>query len=165
VVREAAANVLSTNLVSARFTAMCAEGLRRLFDDDSAKVRQAAVHCFSRMRRHELGEFDDLARALLRSSALQEGRSQLMLALGESTADVSELVMDLAEQMVERVEGLGDIRTAAAGDAKELSELLVRVLGEIDEDPTLRSRALDALDKLVAAGAWRVVDAMDSVAR
>jgi hypothetical protein len=165
VVREAAAGVLSANLVGARYSALCAEGLRRLFDDDSAKVRQAAVRSFWHMRRHELGEFEELGRALLRSRALQEGRSQLMHALEESTADVSGLVMELAEQMVERVEGLGDIRTAASGDAKELSELLIRALGDIDEDPALRARALDALDRLVAAGAWGVIDAMDSVER
>lgn len=165
VVREAAANVLSTNLVGARYSAMCAEGLRRLFDDDSATVRQAAVRSFWHMRRHELGEFEDLARALVRSRALQEGRLQLMHALKESSADVSGLVMEVAEQIIERVEGLGDIRTAAAGDAKELSELLIRVLGDIDEVPALRARALDALDKLVAAGAWGVIDAMDSVER
>jgi len=165
VVRETAASVLSTNLVGARYSAMCAEGLKRLFDDDSTNVRQAAAHSFGRMRRHELGDFEDLARALLRSRALQEGRSQLMHALEESTADVSGLVMELAEQMVERVEGLGDIRTAAAGDAKDLSELLIRVLGDVDEDAVLRARALDALDRLVAAGAWGVVDAMDSADR
>ena len=165
VVREAAAGVLATNLVGARYSAMCAEGLKRLFDDDSTKVRQAAAHSLGRMRRHELGDFEDLARALLRSRALQEGRSQLMHALEESTADVSGLVMELAEQMVERVEGLGDIRTAAAGDAKELSELLIRVLGDVDENAALRARALDILDRLVAAGAWGVVDAMDSVDR
>lgn len=165
VVRETAARVLSANLVGARYTAMCAAGLTRLFEDDSPKVRVAAASSFWHVRRHELTEFEDLARALLRSRALEEGRSKLMHALEASTADVSGLVMELAEQMVERVEGLGDIRTSAAGDAKELSELLIRVLGEIDEEPALRARALDALDKLVAAGAWGVVEAMESAAR
>jgi hypothetical protein len=165
VVREAAAQVLSANLVGARYTAVCSEGLRRLFDDESTKVRQAAARSVGQLRGDQLGEFEALARALLRSRALQEGRSQVMHALEESTADVASLVMELAEEMVQRVEGLGDIRTAAAGDAKELSELLIRVLGNIEADQTLRTRALDVLDTLVAAGAWGVVDAMDSVER
>ncbi len=52
-----------------------------------------------------------------------------------------------------------------AGDAKELSELLIRVPGDTSDDPPLRGRALDALDRLVAAGAWGVIDVMESVER
>jgi hypothetical protein len=74
-------------------------------------------------------------------------------------------VIEVAEQMIERVEGLGDIRTAAAGDAKELTELLISVLANTDEDPAVRVRALDALDRLVAAGAWGVIDVVDTVGR
>jgi hypothetical protein len=166
VVRESAARVLAANLTGARYTGMCADGLRRLFDDESAEVRRAAVRAFWHMRRHELGEFADLARVLMVSRSFADGRSQLMHALKESTApEVAGLTMDLAERMVESLPGLGDIRTAAAGDAKELTELLIRVLGDVEEDPALRARALDALDRLVAAGAWGVVDAMDSAER
>lgn len=165
-VRESAARVLAVNLTGARYTGMCAEGLRGLFDDDSTEVRRAAVGAFWHMRGHELGEVTDLARALMASRAFADGCSQLMRALEQSTApEVVGLTLDLAERMVESLPGLGDIRTAAAGDAKELSELLVRVLGDVDEDPALRARALDALDRLVAAGAWGVVDAMDSAER
>ena len=79
------------------------------------------------------------------SRAFDDERSPLIHALTESTApDVAALTMDLAERMIESVQGLGDIRTAAAGDAKELSELLIRVLGDVGQDPVLRSRALDA---------------------
>lgn len=166
VVRESAARVLAANLTGARYTGMCADGLRRLFDDESAEVRRAAVGAFWHMRRHELGEFADLARVLMVTRAFADGRSQLMHALEESTApEVAGLTMDLAERMVESLPGLGDIRTAAAGDAKELTELLIRVLGDVEEDPALRARALDALDRLVAAGAWGVVDAMDPAER
>jgi hypothetical protein len=165
-VRESAARVLAANLTGARYTGMCAEGLRRLFDDESVDVRRAAVGAFWHMRRHELGAFSDLALALMASRAFADGRTQLIHALEESTApEVATLTMDLAERMVESVAGLGDIRTAAAGDAKELTKLLIRVLGDVEEDPLLRGRALDALDRLVAAGAWGVVDAMDSAER
>jgi len=117
------------------------------------------------MRGQQLGEHEELARALLRSRALAEGRSQLMHALKSSTAEVATPLVTLAEQMLEDGDGLGDIRTSAAGDAKELSELLIRVLGDTRDHPTLRMEALDVLDRLVAAGAWGVVDAMASVER
>jgi hypothetical protein len=165
-VRESAARVLAANLTGARFTGMCTNGLQRLLDDDNAEVRHAATGAFWRMRGQQLGEFADLARALMASRALADGRSQLMHALEQSTSpETAALTMDLAERMVESVPGLGDIRTAAAGDAKQLSELLIRVLGDIHEDPALRARALDALDRLIAGGAWGVVDAMDSAER
>lgn len=164
-VRETTAGVLSANLPGARYTTMCAEGLRRLFDDDNSKVRQAAVRSFWQLRRHDLGEFEGLARALLGSKALAEGRAQLLHSLKDSTADVADVAVVLAEQTVATVRGVGDIRTAAAGEAKELSELLIRLLGDDAVDEALRARALDALDRLVAAGAWGAVDAMDSVER
>jgi len=164
-VRDTAAGVLAANLPGARYTSMCAQGLRRLFDDDSSKVRRAAVRSFWHLRRHDLGEFVGLARALLGSKALSEGRAQLLHALEDSTAEVADVVVVLAEQTVENVQGLGDIRTAAAGDAKDLSELLIRVLGDKAVDGALQARALDVLDRLVAAGAWGVVDAMDAVER
>ena len=164
-VREATAGVLSANLSGARYAATCADGLKRLFGDESPKVRQAATRSFWHMRRQELGEFEELVRALLSSRGLAEGRSQLMHALETSTAEVADLVVELAEKMLENVEGLGDIRTTAAGDAKELGELLIRVLGDTRDHPALRAQALDVLDRLVAAGAWGVVDAMESVER
>ncbi|MDQ3090649.1 MAG: hypothetical protein M3R46_03105, partial [Actinomycetota bacterium] len=142
-----------------------ADGLKRLFDDESSEVRQAAAQSISHMRGQQLGEHEELARALLRSRALAEGRSQLMHALKSSTAEVATPLVTLAEQMLEDGDGLGDIRTSAAGDAKELSELLIRVLGDTRDHPTLRMEALDVLDRLVAAGAWGVVDAMASVER
>jgi hypothetical protein len=164
-VRETTAGVLSVNLPGARYTAMCTEGLRRLFDDDSSKVRHEAVRSFWHLRRHDSGEFEGLAHALLDSKALAEGRAQLLHAMADTTANVAEVVVALAEQTVEKVEGLGDVRTSAAGEAKELSALLIRVLGDDTVDTTLRARALDVLDRLVAAGAWGAVDAMDSVDR
>lgn len=164
-VREAAAGVLSANLPSARYTTMCADGLRRLFDDESSKVRQAAVRSFWHLRRHDAGEFEGLARALLGSKALAEGRAPVLHAMEDSTVDVADVVVALAEQIVDKTQGLGDIRTAAAGDAQDLSELLIRVLSDDAVDGALRARTLDVLDRLVAAAAWGVIDTMESVER
>lgn len=164
-VRETSAKVLSANLSGARYTTMCTNGLRRLFDDDSSKVREAAVRSFWHLRRHDLGAFEGLARALLGSKALAEGRAPLLHALAGSTVEVADVVVALAEQTVQTVEGLADIRTSAAGDAKELSELLVRMLSDEAVDAALRARALDVLDRLVAAGAWGAVDTMEAVER
>jgi len=79
IVREATAGVLAANLSGARYAAVCADGLKRLFDDESSEVRQAAAQSISHMRGQQLGEHEELARALLRSRALAEGRSQLNL--------------------------------------------------------------------------------------
>ena len=57
------------------------------------------------------------------------------------------------------------MRTAAARDGKDLSELLIRILSDEASDEALEDRALELLDQLAAAGAWGVIDVMDSVDR
>ena len=164
-VRETVAGVLSANLSGSSYTMMCARGLRRLFDDESAKVRQAAVGSFWNLHREDSDELESLARALLGSKALPEGRGPLLDALKDSTVDVADVVVALAEQTVQDMRDLGDARAAAAGDGKDLSELLIRIVSDESGDEALQNRALEVLDRLVEAGAWGVIDAMESVER
>ena len=164
-VRETVAGVLSANLSGSSYTTMCARGLRRLFDDDSADVRRAAVGSLWNLHREDPHEFEALARALLDSKALREGREPLLHALRDSTVQVADVVVALAERAIHEMQDLGDMRTAAARDGKDLSELLIRILSDEASDEALEDRALELLDQLAAAGAWGVIDVMDSVDR
>ena len=76
-----------------------------------------------------------------------------------------ELTLRLAHRMVDvGGDALGDIRTSAAGDARELTQLLLRSYSHSD-DPAQRRELLDVIDRLLSVGAYGTADAIDEFGR
>jgi hypothetical protein len=165
-VRKGAAKVLAARAVSSRYRERCATGLERLFDDSDPEIRQEAAKVFWRLQDRQLGELDHLAHAFLASAAFRGNHQHFLRALEVSTTDVVDLVLATADHMVTSYGAqLGDLQSRIGGDARHLSDLLLRVLGTLDGDREKINRALDILDLMLEAGAWGVTEALDTVER
>ncbi len=165
-VRRGVAKVLAARALSSRYRARCATGLRKLFDDDEAEVQQEAAKVFWRIRDRQLAELDEVSYAFLSSKAFEGNHQHFLHALEVSTANVTDLVLATADRMVSSyVAQLDDLRGSVGGDSRNLSDLLLRVLGTLDADRNKINRALDILDLMLEAGAWGVSEALETVER
>jgi hypothetical protein len=165
-IRRGVAKVLAARAVSSRYRERCAAGLRKLFDDEDAGVREEAAKVFWRVQDRQLAELDAVSYAFLSSAAFQGNHQHFLHALNVSTADVIDLVLATADRMVSAYgEQLGDLRGRIGGDSRDLSNLLLRVLGTMDADRAKTNRALDMLDLMLGAGAWGVTEALETVER
>ena len=165
-VRKGAAKVLAARAVSSRYRERCATGLEKLFDDSDPEIRQEASRVFWRLRDRQLAELNGLAHAFLSSAAFDGNHQHFLHALEVSTADVVELILATADRMVASYgEQLGDLQSRIGGDSRNLSDLLLRVLGTLDVDRVKIRRALDILDLMLEAGAWGVTEALETFER
>lgn len=117
---------MAANLTTARFSQRCAQALIALFADDDEDVREETAKVFWHMKDDAISRHADVVHAALSSDAFVQARGHLLRALEGSTEDVTHLSLALADRMLfEHWHELGDIREAIAGDAKDLSGLLV----------------------------------------
>jgi hypothetical protein len=143
--RLGAARVYAANLTQARYRKSCEDALGTLFEDDVAEVRKAAATALTRLNGGELGEFEPLAQKFVRSRAATD--HDLLHALTATTARVPELALNACEEIIQGLgPDAGDIRTAAARSAGQVTEVLIRAYADTDGAPTLRERALDLID-------------------
>jgi hypothetical protein len=164
--RKGVARVLAARAVSSRYRRRCVAGLEELFNDEDADIRQEAAKAFWRLHDSQLATLNQLADAFVASAAFEGNHAHFLRALEQSTADVVDLVLATAERMVSSYgEQFSDVQSRIGGDARNISELLLRVLGTIDGDRAKINRALDILDTMLAAGAWGVTQALDEVER
>jgi hypothetical protein len=145
--RVGAARVYASNLTSARFQARCEEALTRLFDDPSRPVREAAATVIRRLEGTQLGEFKSLVQCFIASRALTDRQDEMLSALIQTTASVPTLALDACDRVLA---GFGaeasDIRMAAARQADQVSQIVVRAYADSPDRPT-KERALDLIDR------------------
>jgi hypothetical protein len=165
-IRKGVAKVLAARAIASRYRDRCTAGLRRLFEDEDAEVRQEAAKVFWRVRDRQLAELDDVAHAFLASQAFDVNYHHFLHALKVSTADVVDLVLATADRMVSSYgRRLGDLRESIGGDSRYLSDLVLQVLGTLDADRAKINQALDVLDVMLEAGVWGVTEAIETVER
>jgi len=152
--RSGAATIFASNLRSAGHRAICEQSLRDLFNDPDADVGKRAAGCFDHLKGSELAEFVPLAIAFMGSSAFVQDHHSLLRALKACEVSIPDVTCRFAERFVE-IAGLasGDISTAFAGDAPDVSELVVRVYSQAG-DHTQRDRALGVIDRMSALRAY-----------
>jgi hypothetical protein len=163
-VRRGAARVLAARLRWSNESAV-REALRRCFDDPDESVREAAASFIGNLRGEPLAEHRDLIGAFIDSPAVAADQTQLLLTLEHSPVPEHELVLQIARRVLDaHGTELGDISTRAAGDARHLTDLVLRSY-TTTEDATLRAQLLDILDRLLQVGAYGVADAIEKARR
>ncbi len=159
--RLGAAEVYAANLGSAALRTVCEEGLVRFFGDPSTTVQAAAAQCFRELGRAELGRLRDLVSAFVASPTFADEYKELLDALEETTADVTDMIPPVAERFLE-VAGpdVSDIQTGAAGEADKVARLVVRAYSQ-SQDQMIRERCLDVVDRMTELGAWELSRAIE----
>lgn len=134
--------------------------LRSLMQDDETGVREAVSGLASHLCDHPLRPFADLLDALIASPAFEQAMPQLLITLQRAPDKVDELVLKGAQQFLAVfASDASDIRTSAAGDARYVSQLVVRGLAQ-SRDKTHRARLLDVLDSMLELGAYGVEEVL-----
>ncbi len=106
-------------LPSAANGEVAATTLATMVNDSDHEVRKEAAGVAGALRGHPLRPFEAVVNALIASPAFSDALSQLLITLERAPDRVDDLALLCAQRFVEvfRTEA-GDLRTAAAGDAR-----------------------------------------------
>lgn len=163
--RTGAAQVFAANLRTARFRSKCQAGLSELLNDASEKVRAAASDWLRSLQDDQLGEFVELIQDFTTSLAFEDHHESLIHALTDTTARLPTITLDVCQRFLQIAgEAAGDPATRAAFDAISVSDLLVRVYHQSDDDQVTR-RCLDLIDNMFELQAAGIGDAISKLER
>jgi hypothetical protein len=164
-VRRGAAKVCAALLGGTSDHAAAAKALIALFADEDKSVREAAAEVAMALRGVDLAGQMGTLRALIASPAFESAIGQLLFTLEESTGPLEELALLCAERFVAlHREEVGNISTRAAGEVREVGELLLRTYSQ-SRDPKVRGRTLDLLDELLLVQAYGVDELVSAAER
>lgn len=162
-VRAGAALVCAQRLPFSSDAGSVEGALAAFFNDEVSEVRDAAARVAAALRDRPLERHRGLLKELIASRAFAAALPQLLITLESADSAIADVALDLIRRFTDDSgSDSADISTRAAGDAKQVAELAVRIYVE---DPVRRHEALDLVDRLLAAGAWGVEDIVGSAER
>ena len=163
--RKGAAEVCAYRFDTSSSPALACSTLIELMNDSEDEVREAAAELAAHLRGRALQPFTDLLIALIESPAFEQAMPQLILTLQHAPDRVDELVLKTSQRFISVFANeVGDMRSGVAGDAHEISELVVRGLAQ-SRNKAHRAALLDVLDSLFELGAYGVDDAVAGAER
>ena len=150
--KAGAAQTYAENLADETVGYRCEEFLRLLFADESETVRQAASQCWRSLTSDQVASYGSLIDSFIQSMGPEANVHILLYRLKDSRSRLPVELCDLAERLV-GVYGskASSMQTSEGGVAHVLGPLMIRLHDETD-DPALRKRTLDVIDKMVLAG-------------
>lgn len=164
-VRTGVAQLCARNVDRSSSADLATSSLVTLMHDNDNEVRKAVANVAPHLRERPLRPFAQLLNALIDSPSYNLATPQLLITLQHSPDKVDDLVLTAAQRFLDiHGEDAADIRTAAAGDAHYISELVVRGLAQ-SRDPQHRAALLDALDHLLQVGVYGIGDAIATFER
>jgi hypothetical protein len=135
-----------------------------LLDDSDSEVRTAALG-FAHNLTQPFGRYRNLLAATATSQAFREHPGSLLYALSEQAGDLPTETLELCEHWFSNnAETAGDIRTAAAGDAYFVTDIVLSIHARAAVGSAERTRSLDLLDRLIEAGAAEANKKVDDAA-
>jgi hypothetical protein len=159
-VRQGAARVCAGRVDHTSNTELAMTTLIKFFNDPADEVRKTAAEVVARLRDKALKPVAELLEAAIDSPAYEHAIPQLLLTLQHAPDKVDDLVLRAAQRFVAQYgKEAADIRTSAAGDARQVSELVVRGLAQ-SPDPIHRSALLDVLDLLLENSVYGIGEAI-----
>lgn len=164
-VREGAAELCAIHLPRTTNEAAAAAALQQFSNDGDEKVRQAAAKAPAALRGQRLSPFEEILVALVMSPSFTPAVPQLFITLERAPDRVESLILLAAQRFIE-VNGanIGNIATGAAGDAREIGELVLRAYAQ-SSDAAARAVALDMVDGLLLYGAFGVDQLVEAAER
>ena len=163
--RRGAAAMCARRIAITRDPGSAAAATRAFLRDDDEKVRAAAARVAIALRGEALRHHADLLHDLIEGPAFDDAVTQLLITLDDAPDRVDDLVLAAATRLVgERRSELGDLRTAAAADARHLCTLVTRAYAQAASSAA-RTQALDLIDLLLLAGAYGIEDALGDAER
>ena len=156
--RTGVAKICAANLADEALKEECERRLRTFFADDSTAVRSAARRCWTFLNPDQIAKRGPLIGVFAQTLLPEDEVSVLVHKLQEAQAPLPAELCDLVEQAVVAFgDRASSIRFREGGNAHELSQLMVRLYEETNDD-AVKTRALDAIDDMVRAGFMGIDD-------
>jgi hypothetical protein len=160
-VRKGAAEVCARRLGGTADPVGAAAALSQFFTDDDEDVRKSAAQAALTLRGQALRPFADLLSTLIQSPSFTDALSAVLMTLEQATDRIDDLVIDCAKRFLqEHGSQVGDLSTAAAGQAQGVGRLILRAYAQATT-PAGRAPVLDLVDELLMNSAYdfaRIVD-------
>ncbi len=130
--------------------------LTEFCNDQSPEVREASAEVAVQLRGERLAPYRGLLLSMINSPTFSDMSVQMFLTLEAAPDRVDDLAIAAARRFLEiNNRDVADIRTAAAGDAREVGALLIRAYAQAVTDQQ-RAAVLDLVDQLLISGAYGV---------
>ena len=150
--RLGVAQVVAANVAVPECRGWSEETLHQLFDDDDAKVRNAAASCFRELKDEDLDAYGDLIEAFCNSQAFHEETFGILRLMENSLGRLPGMTCLVCEKFLGRfADEARDIRTRRAADAPTLVKLSFRTYQQHPNDEWT-PRALALIDRLCLEG-------------
>jgi hypothetical protein len=161
-IRAGVAVVCAQRLPQTSNASLAAATLKQLAHDANEDVRDAVAELAGALRGEKLGTFTDLLIAVIDSPSFEPAVDQLLITLERAVDRVDGLIMACARRFIATFgTGIGDLSTGAAGNAKEVGQLVLRAY-EQARTKAERSDVLDLIDKLLLFAAYGVEELVDA---
>jgi hypothetical protein len=165
ITRKGAARMCARRLSLTASAPAAADALERFLGDDDDEVRKAAAEVTIHLRGRALRPFLSVLTTLIASLAFSESLPQLLLTLQQAPDRIDDLVIQCARRFLDlRSAEIGNIATAAAGEARDVGQLVLRAYAQAP-DRTSRATVLDLIDELLLAGAYDFAQAVNEAER
>jgi hypothetical protein len=147
--RRLAADVAARSITHEEFRDRAERLLIRFFNDEDKHVRQQADHVFREILPDDFVRYTNLAWAYLKSQSFKiDGSYAFFDALEKAICPTYELVISVAELIVSDLSK--DAQTGGLlRDLHHLKDLLKREYTASENNPELRKRLLDVIDKML----------------
>jgi hypothetical protein len=163
--RTGAAGTAARRLPTAADAVVAGTILKLFFDDDAEPVRKSAAAVVGALRDKELRPHEDTVKALIASRTFDLVLTRLLRTLERAPDRVDDLVILCVERSTELVgTGQRPTRPAFLTDHYQLGRIVVRALAQT-KSVEYRRTLLDALDALLASGAYGIDDLVTSSER
>ena len=146
------AQVAAANVTFPECRGWSEEALHELFNDEDAKVRNAAASCFRELKDKDLDAYEDLIEAFCNSRAFHEESFGILQLMETSLGRLPGMTCLVCEKFLDRfADEAKDIRTRRAADAPTLVKLAFRTYQQHPNDEWT-PRALALIDRLCLEG-------------
>ena len=163
--REGVAIVCAQRLPHTSNPAMAGTALHELASDTDEKVRKAVAGVAGALRGQELRPFKDVLISLIDSPSFEPAVDQLLITLEHASDRIDDIIMACALRFVEMFgTNVANLSTRVAGNSDVVGRLILRAYAQA-RTPTVRSDALDLIDKLLMLAAYRVDELVDAAER
>lgn len=149
VYRALAADIASEAIWNCENRSRAESVLVRCFNDDDQNVRRQAADVFHKIEAGEFVRYKKLATEFINSRSFDENSSDLFHALEKAECRVDDLVVPAAERFLSDIERNGNYGGRKSSDLLRLRNIMKNEYTSSEDDPKLRSRLLDVIDKML----------------
>jgi tRNA A37 threonylcarbamoyladenosine biosynthesis protein TsaE len=154
--RKLAANAATNHLAHAAYRIRAERQLTVFFNDPDKEIRAEAAECFRNVREESLETYRELMHSFISSKAFGEENFSFFWLLKDAQEPTTEEVIMAAERIIELTEQ-PDGTSKQQRPHREmhyLDDLLLREYTATEDQPELRKRILDILDKMLILGLY-----------